>query len=78
MSPSDRRHAATVGGTRRQSEWDRAAYGDGVRHHPTRRIGSPQTQGAGSIPVPPALENPEFMGLELSWLQPSLRATPTC
>jgi hypothetical protein len=41
MCPSDRRHRATVGDLRRQRAWGRAASGDSVRHHPTRRIGSP-------------------------------------
>jgi len=54
MCPSDRQHTATLGGLRRQQYRGRAALGDSVRHHATRRMGSPQPQDAGSIPVRPA------------------------
>ena len=62
ICPSDRRHTATSGDTRRQRAWGRVASDDIARHHATRRIGSPKPQVAGSIPVPPARE-PEFMGI---------------
>ena len=39
---------------------------------------APQPQGAGAIPVPPALRNPEFMGIAAPWLQRNVRALTLC
>jgi len=59
--PPHRRHTATCSGIVRHVLAGRVASDDISRYHPTRRIGSPKPQGAGSIPVPPALTEFEYI-----------------